>query len=66
MNTEFYFQFCIDEIRYHVGKITEILSEGLRDPRAYYERQMEEPQVATIEEDEDDGEEVSSYYDGVD
>lgn len=62
MNAEFYFQFCIDEIRYHVGKITEILS----DPRAYYERQMEEPQVATIEEDEDDGEEVSSYYDDVD
>ena len=65
MNTEFYFQFCIDEIRYHVGKITEILSVGLNDPKAYYES-LAEPQVATIEEDEDDGEEVGSYYDDVD
>ena len=35
-----YHTFCLEEIRFHTEKIQEIIQEGLRDPKAYYERQM--------------------------
>lgn len=34
-----YYQFCLEEIKFHSDKIQEIIQEGLADPKGYYERQ---------------------------
>jgi len=33
-----YYNFCLEEIRFHTEKINEIINEGLKDPKAYYEQ----------------------------
>ena len=33
-----YYNFCLEEIRLHTEKINEIINEGLKDPKAYYEQ----------------------------
>jgi hypothetical protein len=32
-----YYNFCLEEIRFYTEKINEIIKEGLKDPKAYYE-----------------------------
>ena len=33
-----YYNFCLEEIRLHTEKINEIINEGLKDHKAYYEQ----------------------------
>ena len=35
MNT--YEKFCVDEAQYHIRRAQELLTEGLRDPKKYYD-----------------------------
>ena len=37
-----YQQFCLDEAKYHLDRSKEILTEGLRDPKKYYEESKSE------------------------
>ena len=32
-----YYNFCLEEIRIYTEKINEIINEGLKDPKTYYE-----------------------------
>ena len=32
-----YYNFCLEEIRFYTEKINEIIREGLKDPKKYYE-----------------------------
>ena len=36
--SDLYYNFCLEEIRLHTEKINEIINEGLKDPKAYYEQ----------------------------
>jgi uncharacterized protein YfkK (UPF0435 family) len=36
-NKEPYYNFCLEEIRFYTEKINEIITEGLKDPKKYYE-----------------------------
>lgn len=36
-----YQQFCLDEATYHIDRSKEILTEGLRDPKKYYDEMQE-------------------------
>ena len=36
-----YQQFCLDEAKYHIDRSKEILTEGLRDPKKYYDEMQE-------------------------
>lgn len=36
-----YRQFCLDEAKYHLDRSKEILTEGLRDPKKYYDEMQE-------------------------
>ena len=36
-----YQQFCLDEAKYHLDRSKEILTEGLRDPKKYYDEMQE-------------------------
>jgi uncharacterized protein YfkK (UPF0435 family) len=36
-NKEPYYNFCLEEIRFYTEKINEIINEGLKDPKKYYE-----------------------------
>ena len=33
-----YYNFCLQEIKFHTDKINEIISEGLKDPKSYYQQ----------------------------
>ena len=37
-----YYNFCLEEIRFYTEKINEIIKEGLKDPKAYYEKSKSE------------------------
>ena len=37
-----YYNFCLEEIRFYTEKINEIIKEGLKDPKAYYEESKSE------------------------
>ena len=37
MNNDPYYNFCLEEIRFYTEKINEIIKEGLKDPKKYYE-----------------------------
>ena len=37
-----YYNFCLEEIRFYTEKINEIVNEGLKDPKAYYEESKSE------------------------
>ena len=37
-----YYNFCLEEIRFYTEKINEIINEGLKDPKAYYEESKSE------------------------
>ena len=36
-----YEKFCIDEAQYHLNRAQELLTEGLRDPKKYYDEGQE-------------------------
>ena len=36
-----YQQFCLDEAKYHIDRSKDILTEGLRDPKKYYDEMQE-------------------------
>ena len=36
-----YQQFCLDEAKYHLDRSKEILTEGLRDPKKYYDEMQD-------------------------
>lgn len=36
-NMDKYQQFCLDEAKYHIDRSKEILTEGLEDPKKYYD-----------------------------
>lgn len=36
-----YQQFCLDEAKYHIDRSKEILTEGLRDPKKYYDEMQD-------------------------
>ena len=37
MNNDPYYNFCLEEIKFYTEKINEIIKEGLKDPKKYYE-----------------------------
>ena len=37
-----YYNFCLEEIRFYTEKINEIINEGLKDPKKYYEESKSE------------------------
>ena len=37
-----YYNFCLEEIRFYTEKINEIINEGLKDPKSYYEESKSE------------------------
>ena len=37
-----YYNFCLEEIRFYTEKINEIINEGLKDPKVYYEESKSE------------------------
>ena len=37
MNNDPYYNFCLEEIKFYTEKINEIIIEGLKDPKKYYE-----------------------------
>jgi len=37
MNNDPYYNFCLEEIKFYTEKINEIIREGLKDPKKYYE-----------------------------
>ena len=42
MNNDPYYNFCLEEIRFYTEKINEIINEGLKDPKKYYEESKSE------------------------
>ena len=36
-----YQQFCLDEAKYHLDRSKEILTEGLQDPKKYYDEMQD-------------------------
>jgi hypothetical protein len=36
-----YERFCVDEAQYHLNRAQELLTEGLRDPKRYYDEGQE-------------------------
>jgi len=42
MNNDPYYNFCLEEIRFYTEKINEIIKEGLKDPKKYYEESKSE------------------------
>jgi len=41
-NNDPYYNFCLEEIRFYTEKINEIIKEGLKDPKKYYEESKSE------------------------
>ena len=37
-----YYNFCLEEIKFYTEKINEIINEGLKDPKSYYEESKSE------------------------
>ena len=37
-----YYNFCLEEIKFYTEKINEIINEGLKDPKKYYEESKSE------------------------
>ena len=42
MDNDPYYNFCLEEIRFYTEKINEIINEGLKDPKKYYEESKSE------------------------
>ena len=42
MNNDPYYNFCLEEIKFYTEKINEIIKEGLKDPKKYYEESKSE------------------------
>ena len=60
MNNDPYYNFCLEEIRFYTEKINEIIKEGLKDPKKYYEESKSEwkkdlPNDSGYVHDESDG-----------
>jgi hypothetical protein len=36
-----YEKFCVDEAQYHLQRASELLTDGLRDPKKYYDERRE-------------------------
>ena len=41
MNNDPYYNFCLEEIMFYTEKINQIIKEGLKDPKKYYEETFE-------------------------
>ncbi len=37
-----YYRFCLEEIRFHTEKINEIINEGIKNPKKYYNESKSE------------------------
>jgi len=42
-----YSQFCVDEAKYHLQRANELLTEGLEDPKKYYDEAQQFYKIMT-------------------